>query len=299
MGALAQGGKGPVFTFGAVGIGALSVAMFVHPLGHLLTLFGILCLMVAAFLANFYRDPDRPIPNQSGVVACPADGHVMFVVRERAIGRRPSQEELGSKELVSDSLTGEWFPQPCELPLDFTTEQRWEEVPLGQESATDVWRIAIFMSPLDVHVNRSPVAGKILRMEHRTGKGRRRGPFKPAYAKESQYNERVRTVIESSEDEAKLEVVQISGALARTIIPWKGIGDSLRRGERYGMIRLGSRVDTRVSAARFTPTVTGVIPQANLDTKSSSSAKSAPKKGEFVRAGSTTIFRTNIPVEEE
>ena len=101
------------------------------------------------------------------------------------------------------------------------------------------------MSPLDVHVNRSPIAGKITRMEHRTGKGKRRGPFLPAFRKESEYNERVRTLFQR-EDGLIVEVMQISGALARTIIPWTSEGDDMRRGERFGMIRLGSRVDVQV-----------------------------------------------------
>ena len=135
------------------------------------------------------------------------------------------------------------------------------------------------MSPLDVHVNRSPIAGKIIRMEHRTGKGRRRGPFLPAFRKESEYNERVRTLFER-EDGLIVEVMQISGALARTIIPWTGEGDEMRRGERFGMIRLGSRVDVRVPASKFTPNVIGA----------EDGHKDHPK-GEFVKAGSTILYR--------
>ena len=132
-------------------------------------------LMIAAFFANFWRDPDRPIPRDEGVIVSPADGHVMFVKRERATGRRPSKDELSNT--VEDEHTGTWFEKPCDEPLNFTTEQRWEAVAEGEEKPTDVWRTAVFMSPLDVHVNRAPVAGKITRMEHRTGKGKRRGHF--------------------------------------------------------------------------------------------------------------------------
>ena len=141
------------------------------------------------------------------------------------------------------------------------------------------------MSPLDVHVNRAPFASTIIAMEHRTGKGRRRGPFAPAFRKESEYNERVRTIFES-EDGKRVEVMQISGALARTIIPWKGIGDTLRRGERYGMIRLGSRVDVRVPAAYYEPQVISADAQD-------------PKlpKGQFIKAGSDIIFKRIL--EEE
>ena len=134
------------------------------------------------------------------------------------------------------------------------------------------------MSPLDVHVNRSPIAGTITRMEHRTGKGLRRGPFVPAYRKESAWNERVRTVFER-DDGLRVESTQISGRLARTIAPWSGEGDTMRRGQRYGMIRLGSRVDVRVPASQFKANVTG----ANAE-------KAEFPKGEFVQAGSSILF---------
>ena len=74
--------------------------------------------------------------------------------------------------------------------------------------------------------------------------------------------------------------MQISGALARTIVPWKGIGDELRRGERYGMIRLGSRVDVRVPAAHYEPQVL-----------SAEDKHPQYPKGQFVKAGADIIFK--------
>ena len=284
MAGLAQGGHAPVATFALAGIAILVVGIYLDSLNGLLPLVGVLCLMVAVFFANFWRDPDRPIPQEPGVLVSPADGHVMFVRRERANGRRPSNSEREQGELEQDEFTGDWYPQPCENPLSFATEQRF--VPAeGKAADTDVWRVAIFMSPLDVHVNRAPSSAKIVAMEHRTGKGRRRGPFAPAYRKESEYNERVRTVFQSDDGEC-IEVMQISGALARTIVPWKGIGDSLRRGERFGMIRLGSRVDVRVPASHYEPQVISAEDQ-NPD----------HPKGQFIKAGSGIIFKRIL--EEE
>jgi len=198
----------------------------------------------------------------------------MFVKRERAIGRRPSSGE----DFESDELTGDWHLAPCSNPLDFETEQRWEEVPRGEESDEDAIRIAIFMSPFDVHVNRSPFSSTIIRMEHRRGKGLRRGPFIPAYRKESAWNERVRTVFQG-DDDLLVEVTQISGLLARTIAPWTSPGDVLRRGQRYGMIRLGSRVDIRVPAESFQSVVVGA-----------ESKNPEFVKGEFVQAGTSIVF---------
>ncbi|MEE2748311.1 MAG: phosphatidylserine decarboxylase [Candidatus Thermoplasmatota archaeon] len=275
MGGIAQGGITPIAVWFSMGVAIEVIAFTVDDLNGLAHVLTILCLIVAVMIANFYRDPDRPIPKDEGIVVSPADGHVMFVVRERATGRRPTKDETS----VSDPLTGDWHETPCKEPLQFLNEQRWEKVPNGEESDSDAWRVAIFMSPLDVHVNRAPIAGTIVRMEHRTGKGFRRGPFVPAYRKESDWNERIRTVFEG-DDGLHLESTQISGRLARTIVPWSGEGDTLRRGQRYGMIRLGSRVDVRVPAVLFEPTVTGANAK-NLEFP----------KGEFVQAGSSILFK--------
>ena len=285
MAGLAHGGHGPVLIPFFMGGSALIIGATIDSLYGLIPLFAIFCFMFSAFCANFWRDPDRPIPREDGVLVSPADGHVMFVRRERATGRRPSKIEEESGNCQSDTLTGIWFPEPSSAPLLFETEQRFQSVPEGEESPTDVFRIAIFMSPLDVHVNRSPCAGTLLRMEHRTGKGMRRGPFRPAFKKESQYNERVRSVF-CSESNTMIEVTQISGILARTIIPWLGTNTKVRRGQRYGMIRLGSRVDIRVPAIHFSPTVI-------------SAEEKIPNhpKGEFVQAGTTVLFRARNQVD--
>ena len=278
MAGLAHGGHAPVIIPILMGGSALIIGAVIDPLYGLIPFFGIFCFMLSAFFANFWRDPDRPIPRDEGVLVSPADGHVMFVRRERATGRRPSQSELESDTCESDPLTGDWYPQPLPNPLYFETEQRFEAVSNGEESDDDVYRIAIFMSPLDVHVNRAPLAGTLHRMEHRTGKGLRRGPFIAAYKKESQYNERVRSVFKN-ENELFVEVTQISGALARTIVPWLDVDSEVRRGQRYGMIRLGSRVDLRVPASLFTPNVC-----------SAEEKNPAYPKGEFVQAGSSILF---------
>lgn len=278
MAGLAHGGHAPVLIPLLMGGSALIIGATIDPLFGLIPFFGIFCFMLSAFFANFWRDPDRPIPRDEGILVSPADGHVMFVRRERAIGRRPSREELESEACTSDPLTGDWFPEPLSNPLKFETEQQFEAVSEGQESEHDVYRIAVFMSPLDVHVNRAPMAGTLLRMEHRTGKGLKRGPFVAAYKKESQYNERVRSVFKN-EAETFVEVTQISGALARTIVPWLQVDDEVRRGQRYGMIRLGSRVDIRAPASLFKPNVCSAEEQ-----------NPQYPKGEFVQAGSSILF---------
>jgi len=102
-------------------------------------------------------------------------------------------------------------------------------------------KISIFMSPLDVHVNRSPVAGRITRLQHTAGK------FRAAWEdKASLDNERNAMVLEQGD--RRILVVQIAGAVARRIINRREVGDVLDRGERYGVIMFGSRVDVFLPA---------------------------------------------------
>ena len=102
-------------------------------------------------------------------------------------------------------------------------------------------KISIFMSPLDVHVNRSPVDGRIVYIEHTPGK------FRAAWEdKASLDNERNAMVLDH--DGRRFLVVQIAGALARRIICRPAVGDVLRRGQPYGVIMFGSRVDLYLPA---------------------------------------------------
>ena len=141
-------GTGPVLTTTSMGISALIIGTVIDPVAGLIPLFGMGCLMAAVFLGYFWRDPDRPIPRTAGVLVSPADGHVMFLRRERATGRRPSRSEAESGQLEVDAITGDWYPEPLSDPLSFATEQRFEPVPEGEEHNTDVWRLAVFMSRL-------------------------------------------------------------------------------------------------------------------------------------------------------
>ncbi|GAA3824843.1 phosphatidylserine decarboxylase [Sphaerisporangium flaviroseum] len=96
-------------------------------------------------------------------------------------------------------------------------------------------RVAIFMSPLDVHVNRAPLDGTVTSMRHMPG------GYKPAFNKDSDQNERVVWRFDTALGD--LELVQIAGAVARRIVPYVGMGAKVSRGERIGLIRFGSRVD--------------------------------------------------------
>ncbi|MFF9378159.1 phosphatidylserine decarboxylase [Streptomyces griseoluteus] len=96
-------------------------------------------------------------------------------------------------------------------------------------------RVAIFMSPLNVHVNRAPLAGTVTSVEHVPG------GFVPAFNKESENNERV--VWHLDTELGDIEMIQIAGTVARRIVPYVPQGAKVERGERIGLIRFGSRVD--------------------------------------------------------
>jgi phosphatidylserine decarboxylase len=108
------------------------------------------------------------------------------------------------------------------------------ELGLGIEQRV---RISTFLSIFDVHINRSPVAGRIVRSLYVPGKF-----LNADLDKASEENERRILVIETASD-GEVGVVQIAGLVARRIVTFSQIGDALGIGQRFGLIRFGSRVD--------------------------------------------------------
>jgi phosphatidylserine decarboxylase len=156
--------------------------------------------------AAFFRDPVRTTPLDPKLVIAPADGLVTMIAK---------------------------VPPPPELT--------------GPGGLTDfeMTRVSIFMSVFDVHINRSPVTGRVLKMAYVAGK------FVNAdLDKASEDNERQHFLIET-EDGVRLGVTQIAGLVARRILAFVREGDAVGIGERIGMIRFGSRVDV------YLPTGTG------------------------------------------
>ena len=102
----------------------------------------------------------------------------------------------------------------------------------GNEEQT----ISIFLSIFDVHVNRSPISGELEHLEYKRGK------FKVAYDDEaSRVNEQ--NILTIKGPGIQVVVRQIAGIIARRVLCWKKPGDALRRGELFGLVRFGSRVD--------------------------------------------------------
>jgi phosphatidylserine decarboxylase len=99
----------------------------------------------------------------------------------------------------------------------------------------DCTKISTFMNLHNVHVNRMPFDGIIKDVVHING------AHLPAFKKESERNERV--IITANTDIGLIKIIQIAGTLARRIVPYVKGGDKLKKGDKIGLIRLGSRVD--------------------------------------------------------
>ena len=136
-----------------------------------------------------------------------------------------------------------------------------DEVASEEHPDRTLMKISIFMNIFDVHVNRIPLSGEVLSIRYKPGK------FLSAdLDKASALNER-NTVLIRTEDGREIRVVQIAGLIARRIVCWLKEGMKVTKGERFGLIRFGSRVEL------FLPRGTML----------------RVKKGDKVRAGETTI----------
>ncbi|TKT81332.1 phosphatidylserine decarboxylase [Aquamicrobium sp. LC103] len=108
-----------------------------------------------------------------------------------------------------------------------------QELGLGSAEMT---RVSVFMNVFSCHVNRSPVRGRISRIEYRPGKF-----LNADLDKASSENERNSLLIESPN--GTVATVQVAGLVARRIVCWSDAGNDLAIGERFGIIRFGSRLD--------------------------------------------------------
>lgn len=165
---------------------------------------GWLCLLtVPLFLLAygvflFFRDPDRYQPEDKKAILSPADGRVCLV-------------------------------QECEMPDSFGE--------LEEFKGRKFWRVSVFMSVFNVHVNRLPTAGEILKKEYIAGKF-----LNASLDKASKDNERCNYLVKADNGQV-YAVTQIAGLVARRIVPQVEEGQKLERIERFGLIRFGSRLD--------------------------------------------------------
>ncbi|WP_273756468.1 phosphatidylserine decarboxylase [Bartonella sp. MM73XJBT] len=137
---------------------------------------------------------------------------------------------LNSDWIISPADGRISFVEPCVPP---------EELGLGQE---EMIRISVFMDIFSCHINRIPISGTIESIVYRPGRF-----VNAELDKASQFNERNGMVIDSKH--GKIGMVQIAGMLARRIVCWAKENDSVTVGERFGLIRFGSRLDIYIPNA--------------------------------------------------
>lgn len=164
---------------------------------------GAIGLVLTLWCLYFFRDPIRMVPTTEGLVMSPADGRVTDVA--------------------------EGVPLPRELRADPLTAT--------QDEDGDFTRISIFLSVFDVHVNRMPAAGTVKKIVYRPGLFLNAGSERATVE-----NERCAALIDLT-DGRELAVVQVAGLIARRIICDAKEGDVVQKGDRYGLIRFGSRMD--------------------------------------------------------
>ena len=173
--------------------------------GAFLTLFmfilwaplGWLFLLATLFCLYFFRDPVRVTPTREGLIVSPADGRVVSVQENTVL----------PEELEGDENDATWT------------------------------KVSIFLSVFNVHVNRLPIGGTIVKKTYIPGKF-----LNAELDKASKDNERALLLIET-ENGKKIGVSQIAGLVARRIITDVHEGDKAVTGAKYGIIRFGSRAD--------------------------------------------------------
>jgi phosphatidylserine decarboxylase len=171
-------------------------------------------VLLGAFFAFFFRDPERTARAEGHAVLSPADGRVL----------------VAGPALAESAPSGTWQ------------------------------QISIFLSPMDVHVNRIPVSGRVTRVSYIPGR------FLPAYRHDAgSTNERSEIWIDH--DGQTVVARQIVGILARRVVCRVADGAEVRAGDRFGIMKFGSRMDV------FLPTTATI----------------AVKVGDMVRGGETVI----------
>jgi len=149
------------------------------------------CLMVAAFMAFFFRDPERECSTDDRLIISPADGRVVVVAR------------------------------------------------VEPDRKTSPTQISIFLSPMNVHINRAPIAGEIVEVVYKPG------AFHVA-SRDIASVENEQNIVTIRGRYVTVVFRQIAGLLARRIVLWKKQGDHVALGERVGLMKFSSRMDVIV-----------------------------------------------------
>ncbi|MDP3765796.1 MAG: phosphatidylserine decarboxylase [Nanoarchaeota archaeon] len=191
-------------------------------MGWIITAIIAMILLLAFFLLNFYRDPPRKIPKGNNIVA-PADGKIISIINTSKNSR---MRKLGFRSLI--------YPKLAHNQLKIKKHIFGKIKTLTGDIAAECCIISIFMSPLDVHINRAPIDGTIKSIKHSKGKF-----FKAYDLEKSLENEKNEIVIENKK--IKVKVIQIAGFLARRIKCYVKKNQKVNKGDKIGMIALSSQ----------------------------------------------------------
>jgi phosphatidylserine decarboxylase len=183
----AKYGRRELLVFSLVWVALGAGLWFVHPAAATLPALGLL------FTLNFFRDPERPVPQEADLLVSPADGRVVE---------------------ISEVHEDEFLKAPCH-------------------------KIGIFLSVFDVHVNRSPCDGTVRATRYRPGK-----------FLDARHPDCGRVNESNAIHVGDVLVKQIAGAIARRIVCEAKPNDVLSRGQRFGMIKFGSRTELYIPKDR-------------------------------------------------
>ena len=151
----------------------------------------VLAFAAMLFVIFFFRNPERTIPGEQGLLVSPADGRILKVE---------------------------------EVELDGLLKGRFRKV-------------SIFMNVFNVHVNRAPYSGNVEKIEYHGGK------FLSADLDKASADNEKNTVLIRTKEGKQFLTIQIAGLIARRIVCWIGEGMEVARGERFGLICFGSRLE--------------------------------------------------------
>jgi len=164
---------------------------------------GVVIILALYYKLWFLRDPERDIPKKG--IICPADGKVVMIKKFEKNKIKIDKKFLGQVKTFTSDV--------CETG----------------------YIVSIFMNVFNVHINRAPISGVVKYVEHKSGK------FLNASKLESTFeNENVQILIHQGQK--KIKVIQIAGLIARRIVPFVKSGQKITRGQRIGLIKLGSQV---------------------------------------------------------
>jgi len=176
-----------------------------------------LIVYVGTILWIFYLDPERKVPSDHRLVLSPADGTVVYIRQLKA--GEPLRSEKNGAAMILDEFNA------------------------TDLARTPLWQIGVSMVFTDVHVNRSPIRGKVTLLKHRPGQ------FLSLRRKDAlNLNERQTMVITGNG--TQIGLVQIASRLVRQIVAYVDQGQEIAMGQRVGMIKFGSQVDLFLPRAR-------------------------------------------------